>query len=120
MLVGALVVRVSIVRSLFVLPAGPAAVTLFPYTTLFRSVGVMVGTAGLALMVTLAVLLAEQPAGLVTTSVRPTVERARTRLNSIHRCISDAIVRLKINKAKIVAPAGPEAGLPVEFAKSWA
>ena len=39
-------------------------------------VGVMVGVAGLALMVTLTVLLAEQPEALVTTSVRSTVPEA--------------------------------------------
>ena len=39
-------------------------------------VGVMVGVAGLALMVTLTVLLAEQPEALVTTSVSPTVPEA--------------------------------------------
>ena len=38
--------------------------------------GVMVGVTGLALMVTLTVFDAEQVAGLVTTSIRPTVPEA--------------------------------------------
>src|SRR5437764_7231659 len=117
MLVGALVVRVSIVRSLFVLPAGPAAVTLFPYTTLFRSVGVMVGVAGLALMVTLAVLLAEQPAGLVTTSVRPTVPEAPAVKVMVWMLVAEVIVPLVIDQKYVVAPAGPDAELPVELAQ---
>ena len=39
-------------------------------------VGVMVGVAGFALMVTFDVFVAEQPEAFVTTSVRPTVPEA--------------------------------------------
>ena len=39
-------------------------------------VGVIVGVVGLALIVTLTVFVAEQPAALVTTSVRSTVPEA--------------------------------------------
>ena len=67
------IVPLTIDQAYDVAPAGPEAVLPVEFAQTWAGLGEIVGVAGLALMVTLAVLLAEQPAALVTTSVRSTV-----------------------------------------------
>ena len=59
-----------------VAPAGPAAELPVELAQTCAGVGVIVGVAGFALIVTLTEFVAEQPDALVTTSVRPTVPEA--------------------------------------------
>src|SRR5258705_5930049 len=66
----------TIDQAYVVAPAGPAAELPVELAQTCAGVGVIVGVAGLALMVTLTVLLAEQLGPLVTTSVRSTVPEA--------------------------------------------
>src|SRR5207247_1474218 len=80
--------------------------------------GVMVGVAGLALMVTLAVLLAEQPDALVTTRVRLTVPEAPAVYVMVWMLVAEVIVPLTIDHAYVVAAAGPAAEVPVELPQS--
>ena len=60
----------------YVKPPGPEAVLPVEPAQTCAGVGVIVGGAGLALMVTLAVFEDEQPLPSVTVSVRPTVPEA--------------------------------------------
>ena len=76
MLVAEVIDPLTIDQAYDVAPAGPAAVLPVELAQTWAGVGVIVGVVGLALMVTLTVLLAEQPEPLVTTSVRPTVPEA--------------------------------------------
>src|SRR2546427_6022342 len=80
----------------------PPRSTLFPYTTLFRSLGAGVpGDAGAA---------AHGPAGAVTGAGRraargePEPDRKSTRLNSSHSQISYAVFCLKKKKKRITQP----------------
>src|SRR5258705_1398751 len=66
----------TIDQAYVVAPAGPEAELPVELAHTWAGVGVMVGVAGVALMVTLTVLLAEQPAALVTTRVRSSVPEA--------------------------------------------
>jgi hypothetical protein len=73
MLVAEVIVPFTIDHAYVVAPAGPLAEFPVEFAQTCAGAGVIVGVAGLALMVTLTVLLAEQPAAFVTTSVRSTV-----------------------------------------------
>src|SRR5437764_6318395 len=81
----------------------PPRSTLFPYTTLFRSVGDG-GGAGADLHVTQRAApglhavepVAQQAGGLA----QPRLDRKSTRLNSSHRCISYAVFCLKKKNKK--------------------
>ena len=75
-MVAEVIVPFTIDQAYVVAPAGPAAELPVELAQTWAGVGVIVGVAGLALMVTLTVLLAEQPEALVTTRVRPTVPEA--------------------------------------------
>ena len=59
-----------------VAPAGPLAVLPVDEAQTEDGDGVIVGVDGFALIVTLVLFVAEQPAALVTVSVRPTVPEA--------------------------------------------
>src|SRR5437764_7415865 len=74
--------------SLFLMIPRPPRSTLFPYTTLFRSMAIeSVPTGAMALDLALGV------GGLPRGS--PPTDRKSTRLNSSHRCISYAVFCLK-------------------------
>src|SRR5437763_9422934 len=69
------------------MPRGPPIATLFPYTTLFRSIG-------------RAIRMQDNFRNLLdkydhTVKKIPKVDRKSTRLNSSHRCISYAVSCLK-------------------------
>ena len=70
------IVPFTIDQAYVVAPAGPSAQLPVELAQTAYGVGVMVGVDGLALMVTYTVFAAEQPAALVTTSVRSTVPLA--------------------------------------------
>ena len=76
MFVAEVIVPLTIDQAYVVAPAGPEAELPVELAQTCAGVGVIVGVAGLALMVTFVVLLAEHPAALVTTSVRSTVPEA--------------------------------------------
>ena len=76
MFVAEVIVPLTIDQAYVVAPAGPAAELPVEFAQTSEGVGVIVGVAGLGLMVTLTVLLAEHPDALVTTSVRSTVPEA--------------------------------------------
>src|SRR3954470_22897767 len=71
-------------------------------------------------MVTLEVFVAEQADALVTTRVRPTVPEAPAVYVMVWMLVAEVIVPLRIDHAYVVAPAGPAAVLPVEFAQTCA
>src|SRR3989442_7575695 len=77
----------------------PPRSTLFPYTTLFRSLGLEPVSLGLstATGVTLASLVAE---GFLSNPPSETKDRKSTRLNSSHVRISYAVFCLKKKKEK--------------------
>ena len=75
MLVAEVIVPLTIDQAYVVAPAGPSAVLPVELAQTCAGVGVMVEV-GVGLMVTLTVLLAEQPDALVTTRVRSTVPEA--------------------------------------------
>ena len=120
MLFADVIVPFTIDHAYVVAPAGPAA--LFPVepAQTCAGVGVIVGVAGLALTVTAIVLLAEQPEAFVTTSVRSTVPEAPAVYVMFWMLVADVIVPFTIDHAYVVAPAGPAAELPVEFAQTCA
>ena len=70
------IVPFTIDHAYVVAPAGPSAVLPVEFAQTCAGVGVIVGVAGFALIVTLTVFVAEQPAAFVTTSVRSTVPDA--------------------------------------------
>ena len=76
MFVAEVIVPFTIDQAYVVAPAGPAAELPVELAQTCAGVGVMVGVAGLALMVTLTVFVAEQVAPLVTVNVRSTVPEA--------------------------------------------
>src|SRR5436309_9289558 len=115
-LVAEVIVPLQIDQTYVVAPSGPAAELLLSFPTR-RSSDLMDGVAGLALIVTLAVLLAEQPAAFVTTSVRPTVPEASAEQAMEWKSVAEVIVPLVIDQKYVVAPAGPAAELPVELAQ---
>src|SRR5437762_14335605 len=79
-------------RFLFLMIRLPPRSTLFPYTTLFRSL-----------------FLRQRRPGLVLEAVRGNhngvTDRKSTRLNSSHRCISYAVFCLKKKKLKVYSTA---------------
>ena len=100
-----------------VAPAGPDAV--FPVESAHTPpVGtpVIVGVAGFALIVAVALLVAEQPEPFVTTSVRFTLPEAPAVYVTACAFVAEVIVPPVIDHAYVVAPAGPEAVFPVESA----
>src|SRR5260221_3847671 len=80
----------------FLMIRRPPRSTLFPYTTLFRSLGVALALSALALLLALAalVVILRRPSGrsLASASRR---DRKSTRLNSSHTVISYAVFCLK-------------------------
>src|ERR1051325_8702807 len=76
MLAEEVIVPLVIDHAYVVAPAGPLAVFPVDEVQTVDGDGVMVGVDGFALIVTFAVFDAEQPAALVTVSVRPTVPDA--------------------------------------------
>jgi hypothetical protein len=118
MLVAEVIEPLTIDHAYVVAPAGPAAELPVEFVQTCAGVGVIVGVVGLALMFTLTVLLAAQPAALVTTSVRSTVPEAPAVYVMVGRFVAEVIVPLTIDHAYVVAPAGPAAELPVEFAQT--
>src|SRR3954451_8195858 len=93
--------------------AAAVKVTLLPTSTLWVS-GCVVTDGATLLLGTLAVLLAEQPAALVTTRVRSVVPEAPAVYVMVWMLVAEVIVPLTIDQKYVVAPAGPEAELPVE------
>src|SRR5436189_1700034 len=82
----------------FLMIRRPPRSTLFPYTTLFRSI-----SACRKVNVTAAIWYSAEPsAALIAASVSSPLIRDRksTRLNSSHRCISYAVFCLKKKKKK--------------------
>src|SRR5437764_6124582 len=81
----------------FLLVRRPRRSTLFPYTTLFRSLRVWVRARAIDGQANAAIELAIAGAlGLRPRQVR--IDRKSTRLNSSHRCISYAVFCLKKKK----------------------
>ena len=76
MFVAEVIVPFTIDQAYVVAPAGPEAVFPVDPPQTGDGDGVIVGVAGLALMVTLTVLLRGQPPALVTVRVRSTVPEA--------------------------------------------
>ena len=76
MFVAEVIVPLMIDQAYVVAPAGPDAELPVELAQTCAGVGVMGGMAGLGLMVTLTVFVAEQVDGLVTVKVRPTVPEA--------------------------------------------
>src|SRR2546426_8200922 len=85
----------------------PPRSTLFPYTTLFRSVEavlardypvVMAGTAVSAVLVVVGNLVADVLVGWIDPRIRHQTDRKSTRLNSSHLVISYAVFCLKKKK----------------------
>src|SRR5437867_9937496 len=85
------------------LPPPPSS-TLFPYTTLFRS------------LLLLALPLAGHLDRLVHTSIRrqPYLDRKSTRLNSSHRTISYAVFCLKKKTARLAGVFHGDAAAPLK------
>src|SRR5438093_1414425 len=109
MFVAEVIVPFTIDQAYVVAPAGPAAEFPVELAQTCAGVGVIVGVVGLALMVTLTVLLAEQPDALVTTRVRSTVPAAPASYVMVWMFAADVIVPFAIDQAYVVAPAGPAA-----------
>src|SRR5687767_7121159 len=120
MFVAEVMVPFTIDHAYVVAPAGPSAVLPAELGQRVDGVGVIVGVAGVALMGTLTVLLAAQPAGLVATRVRSAVSLAPAVYVMVWMFVADVIVPLTIDHAYVVAPAGPVAELPVELAQTCA
>src|SRR6185503_16172431 len=114
MLFAEVIVPFTIDHAYVVIPAGPAAELPVEFAQTCAGVGVIVAV-GLALIVTLTVLLAEQLDALVTTSVRSTVPEAPAVYVMVWMFVAEVIVPFTIDQAYVVAPAGPAAELPVEF-----
>src|SRR5438552_4591090 len=79
-----------LVRYFFLgIPPAPRS-TLFPYTTLFRSIGILIGIA-----IPVAIQMLFLPANLRVPVSGLSVDRKSTRLNSSHQIISYAVSCLK-------------------------
>src|SRR5258705_1934767 len=89
----------TIDQAYVVAPAGPAAELPVEPAQTCAGVGVMVGVAGLALMVTLTVFVAEQPAALVTTRVRSTVPEAPAVYVIVWMFVAEVIVAFTVDHA---------------------
>src|SRR6476619_3992678 len=99
MLVAEVIEPLTIDQAYVVAPAGPAAELPVELAQTCAGVGVMVGVAGVGLMVTLTVLLAEQPDAFVTTSVRPTVPEAPALYVMVWIFVAEVIVPFTIDHA---------------------
>src|SRR5437762_9441140 len=89
-----------------VVSLGAAKYTLFPYTTLFRSVAVRDGEVLLRLRVVGRRLCNRHVlADCTVVDLQPEEDRKSTRLNSSHRCISYAVFCLKKKKKYTVTDA---------------
>src|SRR3712207_7550416 len=86
--------------SFFLMIRRPPRSTLFPYTTLFRSRGSPVSSAGLVVLAHEAalVVLAHEAGLVVLAHEAALVDRKRTRLNPSHANTSYAVFCLKKNK----------------------
>src|SRR5437879_9873688 len=108
----------SVGRPLRVLIPQANSSTLFPYTTLFRSIGIAVKTAPTAWFPS--VVIAQSPAPerspLQPENWKP--DRKSTRLNSSLRCSSYAVLFLKKNTRAFAASARdtPAAARPSSYA----
>jgi hypothetical protein len=120
MFVAEVIVPFTIDQAYDVAPAGPSAVLATELAQTCAGFGVMAGIAGLALMVTLTVFVAEQPDAFVTASVRSTVPVAPAVYVMFSMFVAEVIVPFTIDHAYVVAPAGPDAVLPVELAHTCA
>src|ERR1041385_3170058 len=118
MLVAEVMVPLTMDHAYVVAPAGPLAVLPVEFAHTCDGVGVMVGVAGAALMVTLAVLCAEQPEGLVTTRARSTGPEAPAGWVMFWMFVAEVMVPLTMDHAYVVAPAGPLAVLAAELAQT--
>src|SRR5437763_16998285 len=107
MLVAEVIEPLRIDKAYVVAPAGPSAVLPVELAQTWAGLGVMVGVAGLALMVTLTVLLAEQPAALVDVRGGPTVPDAPAVEVMVWMVVAEVIEPLTIDQEYVVAPAGP-------------
>src|SRR3989442_13104273 len=105
---------VPLLIAFFLIIRRPPRSTLFPYTTLFRSLlPVSFGVAGSGLMVTLFVLLVEQPA-LVTVRVNPTGPVAAA-VFFFNETATPEIYALSLHDALPISPAASVVTmLPVE------
>src|SRR4051812_18888036 len=110
----------TIDQAYVVAPAGPAAELPVELAQTCAGVGVIVGVDGFALIVTLTVLLVEQPEAFVTISVRSTVPEAPAEYVMVWMLVAEVIKPLTIDHAYVVAPAGPLPELPVELAQTCA
>src|SRR5258705_5466284 len=99
MLVAEVIVPLTIDHAYVVAPAGPAAELPVEPAQTCAGVGVMVGVAGLAVMVTLTVFVAEQPAALVTTRVRSTVPEAPAGYVIVWMFVAEGIVPFTVDHA---------------------
>src|SRR5437764_5060945 len=89
----------TIEQEYVVAPAGPAAELPVELAQTWAGVGVMVGVAGLALMVTLTVLLAEQPAAFVTSRRMTTMQEAPAEAVMGWMLVAEVIEPLTIDQA---------------------
>src|SRR2546422_5604100 len=98
----------------------PPRSTLFPYTTLFRSLFRALGRCGIQEMIRRTVVLARRMAARLTDepgiSVLNDVDRKSTRLNSSHGYISYAVFCLKKKKTKLHYPINTDASLSASAA----
>src|SRR5437762_4042767 len=78
----------------------PPTSTLFPYTTLFRSVNPRVQNLREILRLRRRLLFAHDKKSADREKQTPAQDRKSTRLNSSHRCISYAVFCLKKKKKK--------------------
>jgi len=112
------IVPFVIVQAYVVAPAGPEAVLPGEAVQTLAVGVVIVGVAGFALIVAEALFVALHPEAFVTTSVRFTLPDAPAVQVTVWMFVADVIVPPVIDQAYVVAPAGPEAVFPVEFAQT--
>src|SRR5437867_8914987 len=97
----------------FLMIRPPPSSTLFPYTTLFRSLSVVFGSAPFMLALAGTNVLADTvgpavDAPITATAAAQVLDRKSTRLNSSHRTISYAVFCLKKKKKKKKYTTNPE------------
>jgi hypothetical protein len=95
-------------------------VTLPPAQNVVALPGVMVGMAGMALIVTAAEFAAVQPEAVVTVRFSVTLPVAPAVYVTFCAFEAEVIVPLLIDQAYEAAPAGPDAVLPAELAHTCA
>src|SRR5689334_4771620 len=99
MLVAEVMVPLVICHEYVVAPAGPLAVLPVEFAQTCAGVGVMAGVAGLALMVTLTLFEAEQPAPLVTVRLSSTGPEAPAVYVMVWMLVAEVIAPLMIDQA---------------------